>query len=159
MNNIISIKEFIKTEEGSFTIEMSKFISASAETVYGILSDKAGLEQFMECKIEGELKTGAPIKFIWEQYEVDDDDCSGVNGGEIVNMIPNKLLSFTWGDPNPARNLPLGSTLVEFKITPEADGCRVTICHYDLPSEKEADNHTGGWSKFLEQNTGTWSSR
>lgn len=154
MNQILSIKEFMKTTDGTFTIELSQFIKASAETVYGILSDKAGLSEFMGCEIDGELKTGAAIKFTWQM--ANDDDCSGVNGGTIVNMIENRLLSFTWGDENPERGLPWGSTLVEFKIEPENNGCRVTILHYDLPSEQEAINHQGGWSSFLEQNTGNW---
>lgn len=156
MNNIVSIKEFLKTEKETFTIEMSTFIKASAETIYSILTNKTSLEEFMGCVIEGDLTPGSQIKFTWAEYDGQDPNCSGINGGEIVNMIPSSLLSFTWGDENPARGLPWGSTLVEFKIAVQQGGCLVTIIHYDLPSEKEAKDHQGGWTEFLEQNTSNW---
>lgn len=156
MNKVVSIKEFQKTEKGTFTIEMSRFIDASPTTIWELLSHKSTLAQFMECEIEGDLEIGAAIKFIWHEYEGDKDKCSGINGGHIINMIPNTLLSFTWGDENPGRGLPWGSTLVEFKIEAEANGSRVSIIHYDLPSEEEAENHTGGWTMFLEKNTHNW---
>lgn len=156
MNNVVSIKEFLKTEKGTFTIEMSRFIAATPATVWAILSDRDGLSEYMECEIEGNLKPGAPIKFIWHEFEADKEKCSGINGGHIVNMVPESLLSFTWGDENPNRGLPWGSTLVEFKLNAENGGTRVTILHYGLPSEEEAHDHTGGWSMFLEKNTVNW---
>ncbi|MBL4602491.1 MAG: SRPBCC domain-containing protein [Emcibacteraceae bacterium] len=156
MNKVVSIKEFKETDKGTFTIELSRYIEASPETVWEILSNKATLAEFMECEIEGELEVGAPIKFIWREFEGDKENCSGINGGTIINMIPNTLLSFTWGDENPSRDLPWGSTLVEFKIEEKSGGCLVTIFHYDLPTEKEAEEHTGGWTMFLEKNTVNW---
>ena len=149
MNKVVSIKEFMKTERNTFTIEMSRYIEASPETIYSILTDHEGLTNFMECELETDFEVDGPIKFTWHEHS-GDENCSGIHGGKIVNMIPNQLFSFTWGDQNPARGLPWGSTLVEFKIEEEGTGSRVTILHYDLPSEKEAHDHTGGWTMFLE---------
>lgn len=158
MNKVVSIKQFQKPDTGTFTIELSRYIDASPETIWSILSDKDGLASFMECEVEGKLEIGAAIKFIWQEIDEDDeeDDCSGINGGTVINMIPNALLSFTWGDEDPKRNLPWGSTLVEFKIEAEKTGSRVWVLHYDLPSEAEAENHSDGWRMFLEKNTANW---
>jgi uncharacterized protein YndB with AHSA1/START domain len=109
----------------------------------------------MESEVECDFEIGATIKFKWEMG-CDDDKNVAVNAGKIVNMIPNKLFSFTWGDESTKRNLPVGSTLVEFKIEEVADGSVVTLFHYDLPNEAEAKDHTGGWSKFLRENTKNW---
>lgn len=155
MAEVVSIKEFMKTKKGTFTIEMSRFIKASSQTIFEILTDKTGLGTFMESEVECDFKIGSPIKFIWEMG-CDDEKGVTVNSGTIINIVPNSLFSFTWGDENPKRNLPVGSTLVEFKIEEQKNGCLVTIIHYDLPSEHEANDHCGGWSEFLEKNTTTW---
>ena len=152
MNKVVSIKDFLKTEKNTFTIEMSRYIEATPKTIYSILTSKNGLEKFMECEVECDLVVGGDIKFTWAEH-CGGDDCSGINGGKIVEMNPYVLFSFTWGDKNPARGLPWGSTLVEFKIEPEGNGACVTIIHHDLPSEKEAHDHTGGWTMFLEHSS------
>ena len=148
----------MKTKKGTFTLEMSTFIKASAETIYAILSSKEGLEEFMECEVESELKVGAAIKFTWP-FDCNGGEGTSISGGEIQSMIPNTLISFTWGDASIERNFPWGSSLVEFKITPENDGCRVAIHHYDLPSEFEINDHEGGWKHFLGAAAAKWETK
>ena len=106
MAEVVSIKEFLKTKKGTFTIEMSRFIKASSQTIFGILTDKKELGAFMESEVECDFKVGSPIKFIWEMG-CDDDAGVTVNSGTVINMVPNSLFSFTWGDENPKRNLPV----------------------------------------------------
>ncbi len=157
MNNVVNIADLIKNEDGTFDIEVSAFIKASAETIYEILTNRESFAHFMECELEHEIKVGNPIKFI---FNVSYTDHNGVTHGppcyaigEIVKMIPNKFFSFTWGDGITVKDFPAGSTLVEFKIEPGSengiDGCRVTIHHRDNPSEGIAKDHTQGWSYHL----------
>ena len=111
----------------------------------------------MDCEVEAAIKVGGPIKFTWQKYVYANDlECSGINGGKFVDLIPNKLVSFTWGDINPERNFPWGSSLVEFKIEPEKDGTRVTLHHFGLPNDREANDHQGGWKHYLEQSPAKW---
>lgn len=165
MNNIVSMKEFIKNKQNNLDIELSVFIRASAKSIYNILSTHKGLQDFMECELttdgNKDLKIGAPIKFYWAEYaNADDDLCSGTNGGEVVDMIPHKLISFTWGDAAEKRNLPWGSTLVEFKFDEVVEngvsGTRFTIHHYNLPNEAEAKDHQHGWNNYLTLCVGKW---
>ncbi len=158
MNEVVSIAEFIKNKNDKFDIEISAFIKASAETIYDVLTNKESFAHFMECELEHEIKKGAPIRF---SFNVSYTDENGVThgppcfvAGEVVDMIPNKLFSFTWGDDNGIEDkMPAGSTLVEFKIEPASedgnDGCRVTIHHHDNPTEFIAKDHTQGWSYHL----------
>ena len=159
MSDAPTIKDFVKTDHGKFNIEISTFIKASPETVYGILSNNESFEEFMSCKIKEEIKPGGPINFIFDVAWTDENgvthDPPAISTGKIMDMIPNELFSFTWGDGRGFNKdfLP-GSTLVEFKIKPETqdglDGCRVTIDHSDLLSEHMAKDHSGGWQYHLQ---------
>lgn len=148
MADLISMNQFKEKDKDTFTIELDTYIEASPETIYSVLTDKEGLKDIMGCDIEGEIKVGSPIKFIWQMEE--GSDCTGINGGEVISLIPNKLFSFTWGDPDENRDLDWGSTLVEFIIEEEGSGSRVRFHHYKLPSDYEAGQHMGGWRRFLE---------
>lgn len=158
MTDVVSIKEFMKTKDGTYNIEVSAFINASAETIYDIITDKEGFGDFMSCELQEEIKPGGPINFIFDVAYTDENgvthDPPSISSGKIVHMIPYELFSFTWGDGRGFnKDFPPGSTLVEFKISParenNIDGCRVTIHHYDLPSEYLANDHSGGWKYHL----------
>ena len=157
MNEFVNVADMIKNENGTLDIEISAFIKASPETIYDVLTNRESFAHFMECELEHEIKPGNPIKFT---FNVAYTDHNGVThgppcyaNGEVVKMVPHELFSFTWGDGIIDKEFPAGSTLVEFKIAPAsengADGCRVTIHHYDNPSEHIAKDHTQGWSYHL----------
>lgn len=155
MGEVVSINKF-KTKKETFTIELDSFVQASPETIFDVLTDIDGLKDIMGCDIEGEIKVGSPIKFIWEMEE--GADCSGINGGEVLALERPKLFSFTWGDEDDGRRLAWASTRVEIKITPEGEGARVSLFHYDLPSDYEADQHMGGWKEYMEIIEAKWAS-
>jgi uncharacterized protein YndB with AHSA1/START domain len=90
-------------------------------------------------------------------------EMKGEMNGEIVNptasgvykkIIPNELISFTWGwkgDPSPA-------TLVTVEFKDVAGGTEVTLTHERFVDTKSRDSHQHGWvgcleslAKFLEQ--------
>lgn len=157
MNKLVNIADFIKNDDGTFDIEISAFIKASPETIYDILTTRESFAEFMQCDLENEIEVGAPIKFI---FNVAYTDSQGVTHGppcyaigEIVNMVPHELFSFTWGDGITIKDFPAGSTLVEFKIEPASengtDGCQVTILHHNNPSEHFAKDHSQGWAYHL----------
>ena len=93
MGELISIKQFKEDATEIFTIELDAYVEASPETIFGVLTNIEGLKEIMGCEIEGEIKEGSRIKFTWEME--DGSDCSGINGGEVVSVIPNELFSFT----------------------------------------------------------------
>ncbi len=147
-----------KNENGTFNVEVSAFIKASAKTIYNIITDRQGFADFMSCDIKEDIKPGGPMEFIFDVAYTDENgvthDPPAISSGKVIKMIPNELFSFTWGDGRGFnKDFPPGSTLVEFKIKPEqengVDGCRVTICHHDLPSEYLANDHSDGWSYHL----------
>lgn len=158
MTDAISVSEIFKTKENKFNIEVSAFIKASAETIYEIITDKDGFADFMGCELQEEIRLGGPIIFIFDVAYTDESGVThappAISSGKVVSMVPHELFSFTWGDGRSFnKDFPPGSTLVEFKIATATEnginGCRVTIHHYDLPSEYLANDHSGGWQYHL----------
>lgn len=158
MNNIISIEDFIKNEDGTFNVEVSAFINASAETIYDILTNRESMAEFMSCDMPFEIEVGAQIDFVFNVAYTDvhgvTHEPPAISSGKVVEMVPNKLFSFTWGDARGFDpNFPAGMTLVEFKIEPGHengnDGCRVTIHHHNLLNKPYAEDHCEGWSYHL----------
>src|SRR5262249_61990827 len=61
---------------------------------------------------------------------------------------PPHRLVFTWGWTNdPA--VPPGTTRVVVTLQPEDGGTRVVLRHHDLPDDKQAGHHQGGWEFYL----------
>lgn len=158
MNDTTSSGEVQKIDGNKFNVHVSAFIKASAETIYNIITDKDGFAKFMSCDLKEDIKPGGPINFIFDVAYTDENgvthDPPAISSGKVVSMIPNELFSFTWGDGRGFNEgFPPGSTLVEFKISPETEngieGCRVIIDHYDLTTEYLANDHCGGWKYHL----------
>jgi uncharacterized protein YndB with AHSA1/START domain len=68
--------------------------------------------------------------------------------GTYVEVVPPRLVSFTWGWTDPAWNLPPGSSMVSVELTAVADGTRVRLVHDRLPGDLRAI-HDEGWATFL----------
>jgi uncharacterized protein YndB with AHSA1/START domain len=67
--------------------------------------------------------------------------------GEYLEVDPPHSVVISWGVLG-SDVLPVGSSRVEFRLTPIADGTRLDLTHSGLP-EVEQPKHAEGWTHFL----------
>ena len=67
--------------------------------------------------------------------------------GEYVVVDPHTRVVVTWGLLG-SDLLPVGSTTVEFLLTPIGSGTRVELIHSELPDE-QVPPHAEGWPHFI----------
>jgi uncharacterized protein YndB with AHSA1/START domain len=74
-----------------------------------------------------------------------------VNGylirGEYVEVEPPRRVVVSWGMEG-LDDLPPGSSLVEFTLTPTATGTNLSLRHTGLP-DRASRTHAAGWANYL----------
>lgn len=123
-------------------------ILASPEKVWAQMATLEGMNQWLARNLVFEHKVGGrfemkgnlpgegPYRFT----------------GEVVSLIPEKELAFTWKhDPEQGEAWPV-STLVALRLEPTAGGTRVTLTHTGFEALGEAmgksayEGHIQGWT-------------
>ena len=115
-------------------------IGAPPEVVYELLTERAGLLEWLAVEAEIEPRPGGRVAW------------THANGqrvaGRILEIDPPHRLSFTYGWEGNAAVGP-GQTVVEIELTePARDHTLLRLVHRDLP-ESERDAHLSGWAYFL----------
>jgi len=130
------------TGEGH-ALETRVTIAARPETVFGFFTNEADFGAWMgaahgvaklEPRVGGTLSVEFPAagKFV---------------RGEVVAMEPPHRFAFTWGYED-GKPFDAGTTLVEIRLEPIAEGTLLVLRHTGLPSETAALDHTGGWRLY-----------
>ena len=66
---------------------------------------------------------------------------------EFVEVVPDRLVRFTWGwSGHPS--VPPGSTTVEIELEIDGDGTLLTLTHSGLPPDERAIHRTG-WDHYV----------
>jgi len=68
--------------------------------------------------------------------------------GEVLEIIPERRLVFSWGWADGSLPLRPGESTVEISLEPDGDGTRLRLTHRDLPSDMHAW-HGRGWDYAL----------
>jgi uncharacterized protein YndB with AHSA1/START domain len=98
----------LDTIGGKAVLRFERRLAHAPEKVFRAISDPAELRHWFPATMETELRAGAPIRFMFEEQEID------APGGEVLELDPPKLLVYTWGDD-----------VLRWEIVPEGDGCRL----------------------------------
>jgi uncharacterized protein YndB with AHSA1/START domain len=120
-------------------IVVHRHIAASPATVYGYLtqSDKwarwQGIAATIEPTVGGLFAMAMP---------------NGLRArGQIVDLVPNRRVVFTWGwIDHPG--LPPGSSTVTIDLTQDDFGTLLTLTHSELPAD-EIPIHVMGWEHYV----------
>jgi hypothetical protein len=68
--------------------------------------------------------------------------------GEVIELVPDRRLVFTWGWEDHVLSVPPGASTVEISLEPDGDGTLVRLTHRDLPQDMRAF-HRLGWEYSL----------
>jgi uncharacterized protein YndB with AHSA1/START domain len=126
-------------------------VAAPPQRVWEVLTRPEYLPGwFGAAKAEIDLRPGGALVMEWAEH--------GTGYAQIDRVDEPTFFSFRWGLEPGARPAPGEETLVEFTLTPEADGTRLQVVEsgfskLDLPAEKQEwhrERNVDGWRQVLE---------
>ena len=123
----------LNTVDGHPVLRFERRLPHPVERVWTALTEPAELAHWFPATIEAELRVGAPIRFRFENADVEPGT------GEIIEFEPPRIFAYRWGE----------STL-RWELVPEGAGCRLLFTHTlggDPPwgDFRSAARHAAGW--------------
>lgn len=120
-------------------LRVSRRIGAPPSVVFSYLVDGARWARWQGAAAEVEAVPGGRFRMTM---------ASGlVAEGRVVEVVPDRLVRFTWGWAGHA-TVPPGSTTVEIELVADGGGTLVTLTHSGLPPD-ERPIHVAGWEHYL----------
>jgi uncharacterized protein YndB with AHSA1/START domain len=68
--------------------------------------------------------------------------------GRVVDVLPGRRITFTWGWTDEPETLPPGSTTVQIELIEDGGGTLIRLTHRDLP-DAAAPMHEAGWQHYV----------
>jgi uncharacterized protein YndB with AHSA1/START domain len=126
----------------SISVEREIAIAASPETIWELLTREDEAIKWMGQSASFDLRPGGAYR-----VEVIPGNTAR---GEFVEIDAPHRLVYTWGwEPGSQSNLAVGSSTIEFELTPYESGTLLRFRHFDLPSADVAESHGHGWDHYL----------
>jgi uncharacterized protein YndB with AHSA1/START domain len=130
-------------------IEQEIVIEAPPEVVWELVTDPEHVGAWFGDAAEIDLRAGGDAAFSWERY--------GSFLARVEKVEPPRFFSYRWSRPKDTPVAEDNSTLVEFSLSAEGEGTRLTVVESGFASlavsEDEKASHladnTEGWHKEL----------
>jgi uncharacterized protein YndB with AHSA1/START domain len=130
-------------------IEQEIVIDAPPEVVWELVTDPEHVGSWFGDAAEIDLRPGGDMALTWEKF--------GTFLARVEKVEPPRSFSFRWARPQDTPPAMGNSTLVEFSLSPEGEGTRLTLVESgfaalagteDEKAKSFADN-TEGWEVEL----------
>ncbi len=121
-------------------LEVELYIAARPSTVFSLLDNADGMEQWFGSNVEMDAKPGGTLR-----VDVNGRD---IAKGEIDEIVPSERIVFTFGWEGDGHPVPPGASTVEITLAEDGDGTIVKLRHSGLTAEQAA-SHKEGWDHFL----------
>lgn len=134
-------REGVLEEAGDrWRLRFERRLPRSPEEVWRALTDEEHLSAWFPTTIEGELEEGAALRFRFRKGE------APPTTGRVIECDAPRVLEFTWGFSDEEADRP---ERIRFELTPEGDGCRLTLTTtYDRVGRSARD--AAGWHQCLD---------
>lgn len=125
-------------------VEVSVIVAATPETLFRYLIDPERLGRWLGAVVASDPRPGGALR-------IDMAGQGAVLAGEVVEMVPNQRVVFTWGEESGAHveQMPAGSTTVTIELHPVEGGTEVTLRHADIPGAPFREGALAGWRYYL----------
>jgi uncharacterized protein YndB with AHSA1/START domain len=122
---------------GKAVLRFERRLAHPPEKVFRAISEPAELAHWFPASVELELRPGAPIRFTFEEHDVDGGT------GEVIEAEPPRLLVYSWGDG-----------MLRWEVVPDGAGCRLHFTHTlgaggGWGGRLAAARHAAGWDECL----------
>jgi uncharacterized protein YndB with AHSA1/START domain len=115
-------------------------IEAPPSSVFAFLTDPAKMVRWMGTEATLDPRPGGI-------YRVNVSGRDRVRG-EVIELVPDRSLVFTWGWEDHVPSVPPGASTVEISLEADGEGTLVRLTHRDLPQDMRAF-HRVGWEHSL----------
>jgi uncharacterized protein YndB with AHSA1/START domain len=115
----------MSNENQSRSVTHELFIECRPETLFPFFTDPAKMTLWIGRHVLLEPIIGGAFRI--------DINGDHIAVGEYVELVPCEKVVLTWGWTN-SQLLPPGSSTVEFRLYPEANGTRLVLTHSGLPA-------------------------
>jgi uncharacterized protein YndB with AHSA1/START domain len=115
-------------------------IDAAPSAVFEFLTDPAKMVRWMGTEAVLDPRPGG-------DYAVNINGHERVSG-EVIEIVPDRRLVFTWGWEDEALPVAPGESTVEITLEPDGDGTLLRLTHHDLPRGMHTF-HRLGWDYAL----------
>ena len=132
-------------------LQMKKIVKAPRAAVFDAWTKPELMKQWYAPgtmktpEASSDLRVGGKYH-VHMQGEMDGEQSSHTARGTYQKIVPNELISFTWGwdgDPSP-------ETLVTVELKDVSGGTEVTLTHERFAAVEARDKHEQGWMGCLE---------
>jgi uncharacterized protein YndB with AHSA1/START domain len=113
-------------------VRFERRLAHTPERVWRAITEPGELAAWFPDTIEGEFSPGAEVRF--PKFE----ELGLPAIGKVTEFDPPRLLAFSWG-----------TSVLQFELEPDGDGCRLVFMD-SLPREESAKN-AAGWEVCLER--------
>ncbi len=122
-------------------IERTLELNASPERVWKAITDPGELSRWFPDRAEMTVEPGGRGALTWEEH--------GTFDVQVVDVEPLRRFAWRWSG-NDGRPLAEYSTLVEWTLTPRADGgTTLHLRESGFDTRKHFEQNTGGWKSEL----------
>jgi uncharacterized protein YndB with AHSA1/START domain len=126
------------------TIELTRTIAASPDTVFRALTDAGELSRWWTTTAESDARTGGAFSY---GFEFADPSRDHTYTGTYHEVAPGERVSYPW-------QAGVGETRVDVEVRPSGDGTELTLRHTGWGSGTDAEEavamHEQGWNFFLD---------
>src|SRR6266480_7582206 len=110
-----------QTATAAEVVQLEIRIDAAPSTVFAFLIDPAKMVRWMGTEATLDPRPGG-------LYRVNVTGRERVRG-EVVELVPDRRLVFTWGWEDGTLSVPPGASTVEISLEPDGDGTLVRLTH------------------------------
>src|SRR5450759_2204286 len=121
-------------------VVVERYINASPATVFSFFSSTERWLQRQGVEATLESRPGGVFRI-----NVSGD---GFASGRFLEVVPDRLVKFTWGWEMPERRIPSWSSMFESELRPEGSGMLLRLTHTGLPLEWVV-LHRQGWELHM----------
>ena len=115
-------------------------IDAPPSAVFGFLIQPERMVRWMGVQARLDPRPGGVYRVDLNRYER--------VSGEVLEVVPDRKLVFTWGWENGVLPVPPGASTVEIVLEPDGGGTLLRLTHRDLPQDMHKF-HQLGWDYAL----------
>ena len=117
-------------------LERTVLIAARAATVFRFFTDSARFAAWWGAGSRIDARPGGAVHIRYPN--------GVVASGEVVEVVPDRRIVFTYGYEDAGKPIPPGGSLVTITLAQEPLGTRLQLRH-ELPTASARDEHVQGW--------------